>query len=346
MRCLILLVLMGVQLNLMARTWVVSNVPGFPADKNNLQECVDIASAGDIILVQGSGVTYGHIVVDKPLTIMGPGYFLGQNPETQTVPASAKISSIYFKYGATGSILQGMEVVSSQTGFPPCQGGWYNIEGSGSIRIDSCSVTILSNLVDGVDGISTGNWIGITNSTGTVISRNFIYGITADIKSAGLIVENNIINVGVDLTSAIVRNNIIDYNFNNGSGYYNSCTVSNNIITSATTIINTNFNNNISNGNPWGVNVGNNMTNVDMSTVFVGYPVKGSYSFDGRFKLRSGSPAIGMGDGGIDIGPFGGSTPYALSGISFHPNIWFVNMPTIGTSSGGLQVQIKVNANN
>ena len=111
-------------------------------------------------------------------------------------------------------------------------------------------------------------------------------------------------------------------------------------------IISTSFSNNIFvNFDPLGANVGNNLVNIDPATLFIGFPNQGGNSLDGQFRLKSNSPAIGAGEGGVDVGPFGGSSPYKLSGISLHPNIWFVNMPTIGTSGGGLQVQVKVNAN-
>lgn len=50
---------------------------------------------------------------------MGPGYLLNQNPQTQAILATAKLNSIYFTYGSSGSIMQGREVVRSKAfGYP------------------------------------------------------------------------------------------------------------------------------------------------------------------------------------------------------------------------------------
>ena len=64
-----------------------------------------------------------------------------------------------------------------------------------------------------------------------------------------------------------------------------------------------------------------------------GYPTQGALTFDNRYELKAGSPAIGAGVGGIDCGAFGGETPYKLSGIPFVPLIYQVNAPTTGNAS-------------
>jgi hypothetical protein len=322
-----------------ANTYIVSNVPGFPANYNNLQTCVDAAANGDIIIVQGSGTNYGDVLVAKRLTIMGPGYFLNQNPQTQAVLASAKLNSIYFKDGSSGSILEGMDVVGSTSygyGVGAC---WAGSSNSYSIKIDSATITCIANFWT--------DWIQISNSTGSIIKGcygNSIYGYT---NISDLHVDNSIFSQ-LYVNNASVTNCLFYYGLNAGANCVDNCIFKNNIISNSAGYFSfgtSSFSNNIFTVDPLGANAGNNLVNIDPATLFVGYPNQGGNSLDGKFRLKSNSPAIGNGEGGIDIGPFGGSSPYQLSGISLHPNIWFVNMPTIGTSGGGLQVQVKVNAN-
>ncbi|MFN8251065.1 MAG: hypothetical protein U0V75_04220 [Ferruginibacter sp.] len=323
-----------------AATWIVSNVPGFPANFSSLQACVDAAANGDIIIVQGSGASYGDVEVTKMLTILGPGYFLNQNPQTQAVMASAKLNSIYFKNGSGGSILEGMNINGSAPfGYPagaPCFSG---SSSSYSIKIDSAAVTCIANYWE--------DWIQVSNSTGTVIKGCFGNSIFGYINISDLHVENTIF-INAFFNNAVVKNSLFYYGINAGSHCVDNCIFINNIISNSPGYFsfgNSSFSNNIFTSDPLGVNAGNNLVNVDPNTLFIGFPNQGGNSYDGRFRLKSGSPAIGNGEGGTDIGPFGGNSPYQLSGISLHPNIWFVNMPSVGTSGGGLQVQIKVNAN-
>ena len=64
-------------------TRIVCNAPGYNGGVtnstvfNNLQAAITASNAGDIIMVQGSGVSYGNITIEKQLWLIGPGYFLG-----------------------------------------------------------------------------------------------------------------------------------------------------------------------------------------------------------------------------------------------------------------------------
>ena len=334
-----------------ATTWIVSNVPGFPVTPTthtSLQACITAAANGDIILVQGSGTNYGPIELSKQLIIMGPGYFLNQNPETQAVASTAKVEYILCSGGATGSIIQGLEVTSytAVTGevFPcPWQSGPV---GHATINVDGCSVTLISVKTEPV-----GLWIHVRNSTGTTIQKCYGAGVFCGNNVSGLTIENSIFTYGPYVTNATIRNSLFGQDLAAGAyGFaFVNCNITNSILGQPGPFYNSGstFNNNIFlNINPLGLNAGNNITDEDPANFFVGVPTQGSYSDDGKFKLRTGCVAIGTGVDNVDIGPYGGSDPYSPSGISFHPNIWKVTMPTTGTSGGGLQVQVKINANN
>jgi hypothetical protein len=88
------------------------------------------------------------------------------------------------------------------------------------------------------------------------------------------------------------------------------------------------------NGNQFGLN----MNNVMQLTV-------SPNSIDGRYRLATGSPAIGAGVGGVDCGAFGGSTPYRLSGIPAVPVITNMNATGAGNNTTPLNVIINVTGN-
>ncbi|MCX7836023.1 MAG: hypothetical protein N2450_08160 [bacterium] len=85
----------------------------------------------------------------------------------------------------------------------------------------------------------------------------------------------------------------------------------------------------------------NNLQNVNMNTVF-----QVNNSFDRYFLLAPNSPAIGSGQGGVDMGVFGGPYPYVLSGIPNLPTITYLQAPTSGSTVNGLPITIRVRGRN
>ena len=60
-----------------ATQWTVSNSAQAPAlfmGPTALQDAIDSAAVGDTLLVSGTGITYGDVVIDKALTLIGAGY--------------------------------------------------------------------------------------------------------------------------------------------------------------------------------------------------------------------------------------------------------------------------------
>jgi hypothetical protein len=82
-----------------------------------------------------------------------------------------------------------------------------------------------------------------------------------------------------------------------------------------------------------GLPVGNgNVLNINMASVFVNPGALGSSS-DKDFKLKPGSPAIGAGQGGTDMGAFGGSTPFVLGLQPAIPAITAITSPAAANAS-------------
>ena len=78
-----------------------------------------------------------------------------------------------------------------------------------------------------------------------------------------------------------------------------------------------------------------------MATVFVG-----SGSTDGQWQLAEDSPARETGHNNVDMGIFGGPTPYVLSGIPAIPTIYSFQAPSIGSTEDGLRVNLSVKSRN
>jgi len=86
----------------------VNNNPDFDADYTTLQDANDNASNGDTIYVEGSVTNYAGADISHSVTIIGPGFFLSENPATQANGLEAKFNgNINFNTGSDGSIITG-----------------------------------------------------------------------------------------------------------------------------------------------------------------------------------------------------------------------------------------------
>jgi len=85
---------------------------------------------------------------------------------------------------------------------------------------------------------------------------------------------------------------------------------------------------------------------INLDSVFVDYDGSLGFSIDGKWQLSPNSQARGAGLYGEDCGPFGGPNPYQLSGISDIPFVWQLNVPQQAGQSSGIDVNVKVKATN
>lgn len=154
-----------------------------------------------------------------------------------------------------------------------------------------------------------------------------------------------------------------NYNYNSGISYcFNgtqNCHIQNSIINSNKYFSwridysgcnNNKFINSIFAGSinfPNGTNSGsNNLTSVPLVSLFDS--IDGNihdYSYSHNFHLKPGSPAIGAGTLGTDIGIFGGASPFKAGGLPSTPHIRTISIGE-ETSNGLLPVEIKVGAQN
>jgi len=346
MKTLFLTCLLLLSIASFGKIWIVDNNVGSTAkDFTSLMEAHDGASAGDTLYLIGSPNNYKSgnndvtNVITKRLVIIGPGYFLSENPNTQVSPASSYLTTVLFcneeiefAPGSEGSVMMGLIIrrIKITTNNIIIKRNLF-VDGacpSEKITISGSNIFIVQNYIGG-----TGNGTGIKVNAGfsnIVINNNFIlnycYGCGGGIVSlnsanSSLEVSNNIFTGGINVSNSIVQNNIF---------------LTNNIFSASTSIVRNNLH--VFNSLP----AGNGNTNgVSTTSMF-----EGPGSTDGQWKLKIGSLAIGVGFNGVDCGMFGGPEPYVLSGIPPIPTIYSLTAPAVGEKNTGLPIQIKVKSNN
>jgi len=323
-----------------SKIWTVDNKSGSVADFSEIQVAHNNASDGDTIYVHSSGSSiYASVTVTKQLYIIGPGYFLDENPNTQADTRAAICKRFIFNDGSQGSLLTGFEI---------------NIDISywDDILINADNIIIKRNMC-----VHDGANISITEDrSNIIITGNYFIstGTVRDVIQVGLNCNNIQINnnyfkiagttnfslVAPSSSSIEAWNNVIS-----GNVEISNSTFYNNILMNGTfsgTNSPADINHNIGDADQFGIEYGN-QENVNMTTVFID---NGSGSTDGDWQLRSGSPAIAAGLSGEDCGMFGSSTPYILSGLPAIPTIYFFVAPSSASGTEGLEVQIKAKSNN
>lgn len=317
-------------------TYYVDNNVGNAADFQSLQTAVDSVNAGDVLMLQGSATSYGSVTINKMVTIIGPGYFLGQNPGTNTQASvvEAEIDYTTISPAGEGSIISGCYISGA------CYIQANNVAITRNriryiyFQASTNNTLILENYIyDNYSNSSTGINGGSNSNTNVYISNNLIsYGIY--LRSDGnATICNNAICISYASSNVNVYNSDIYSNIIKGTtnDFVQSNSVYNNIFTQVIPSDSTNY----GVGNVW---------DVTWDNLFIG--LAATNSTDGQWQLSSGSPALGAGVGGADCGAYGGSDPYRLSGIPAVPNIYELTVPSTGTVNGGIEINVKVKANN
>lgn len=310
-----------------ATVWRVNNQyptiksQGIFSQLSPLNEDPDVMP-GDTIHVEGSPHLYESFTSTKQLVIIGPGYFLTENPETQANALEARIHNLRFNQGAEGSIVMGLV---------------FNYSSTSGIFVNTNNITIQRCYLRGS--------ITITNQSGVRILQNYINGSVGGYSSASI------------FSDVIVKNNLfIGGRFNTRNGNFSIC--ENNIFTGSNITINAvSFRNNIVLDNNAEIsitsgNIQNNLTtNGQLGTENGNLSINPNSLFiedgstDGQYQLAQNSPAKGAGFEKVDAGAFGGESSYKLSGLAPIPSIYDLRIDDAGNLDNGIGVQIKVKSN-
>ncbi len=316
------LLITGLPFFMQAGVLTVSNHPNSPGQYTSISDAIAAASAGDTIYVHGSGVVYPAFTVNKQLTLIGPGH----KPQKQ-VAAIVQIAppNIIFASGSSGSVIMGFYFQSGLTIDP----GVNNLRiqenySTGTLSVEGTGHLIMKNILR--------SGIGLNN-----------YGVQGNIMVRNNIIEQNLTGA-IDATVEFSNNFIYSLNFCTNCAY---TVFKNNIIwgTYPTSAINMTFLNNIAFLNindtlppPGSLGSGNIIGN----PMFVSYPLAGTtFSYSHDYHLMSGSPAIGAGTDGTDIGIYGGVTPFDPYGEPPVPQVFEFNIHNPVIPSGG-NLDIKI----
>lgn len=311
-----------------AKIWRVNNNAGVSADFTTAQAAHDGAAAGDTIMFEPSATSYGNLTATKKVILIGPGYRVAENYPTYFTGNNASIDNVTFNTGSQNSTLMGLTLSLSSV-----------------ISINTSNINIIRN----AGSVAQPSSINIGNVSNIIVSQNYGIFINSINTCTNVLISNNylIATSGPQNYASgaqiLFSNNIIS----TATSSFNGQTLNNNILIGGTLQLNvgTTYSNNIdAKGSSATFGTANgNIGNVTQAQVFVGAT---GNSFDGQWKLKTGSLALGAGVGGVDCGMYGGSTPYVLSGLPPIPAVTKLITTGTGSNTTPLQVTISVESKN
>ncbi len=310
-----------------AKVLTVSNNVASPGQFTEIQPACDAASPNDTIYIHGSGSSYGDANITKPLVLIGTGVNAQKRFKFSSIVNYLTITwSASNTQNGGGSKIFGLDIKRL----------WiYDMQNSSGMK----NVLIQRNKITEL------RVFGSRVATNININNNVIGSVNIDGKSVYL--KNNVILGSVSggeidfVGTLVVAHNIIY-----GSCYMKRASVYNNIFYSYHTEVFTNCEYtsitrnlvigkiNYTNADiVFGTNTGGeNILNEDpmfvdanSSPMDYGYTSKGPFA---DYHLSAGSPAIGAGIGGVDLGIYGGDSPFFEGEITSGLNRYFP-MPAI-----------------
>ena len=248
-----------------AKVWRVDNTHN--ADFSTVSDAHEAASGGDSLYVSGSVQSYGSLSLNRPLTILGPGYFLAQNPETQANLNSATFGTITFTSGSEGSVVSGVTVTD--------------------FDVNADDVVVRRNRL-------TRDLFVRTSRANLIFTQNYVArNISVSANCSNILILNNLMPNDANSGSVVIS-----------SPNTSSLEISHNLLTRNISVFNSTVTNNIIQSDDPVVAAANNNSLAGNLVVAEGDPPEtlflGDGSTDGRWQLAAGSSAAGSGfDGSI-----------------------------------------------
>ncbi len=340
----------------------VSNVTSRPAQHSSLQAAIDAASPGDTLLITGGGGNYGSVTMVKTLVLIGEGI-----RNTEVV-----IDFLYLrKYspimGSDSSRFYGLNM--------------YQVNFNGDFTGAAVGQTSMNNFI--FERCVVREWANLNEGQGTIRDITFRHclfqgGLLIKFDVNNVLLTNCVFNGaaiatgdcsgGGTLNSEVVVSNSIFLNrtssiFYNihywcyGSGQIRGLVLENNIFyrSEPTGCFDCYWYNNLTYANTQvsalpppghGGTGSGNLENVD--PLFNNFPFSfsnpnTSFSWDHNYGLQTGSPALGTGTNGTNIGLWGGL--YAVTQLPSEPKTPAVTELSIPVSTvpvgGTLQINLR-----
>jgi hypothetical protein len=327
---------------LSAAVITVDNSANSGGQYTNLQLAADNAAAGDTLHVIGSNASYGNVIIEKALTLIGAGY----NPPNQfglkSEINSLSIGAATSLASATGTRIMGCKIANVS---------WSGSAAHNDITIERCEIANVT-----MSGIGASGWVLQNN----ILTNLYIA------NNANLLIRNNIFKGTIntsDEPSVLISNNLFLSTSSSGSVFsaIQFATITNNIFYQGRDPLGcqfSTFNNNLTyntpnNALPYGNNSGaGNFVNVNPQFASV---TAGSFNFAFDYRLQATSPGKNAGTDGTDIGiygsiysfPIGGPSPHLTSPMPRVPQVLEVNIQNASIFQGTpLQVQVRARKQN
>ncbi len=329
---------------------IVVQGSGAPQVFTELNAAVTAAQANDKLYFSGGTFTYtGGLVIDKPLQFIGAGI----NPDSSqttgvtTLHATTTNNPIFIVTSASGSSFTGVRFTSdwdnSSNTYSVVFGSTVDDDAPTDVVFQRCwfqrhlrlgcppfTFSPTNTIID--ECLFMGNLLG--EGGNATVTRSIINQGIFSFFAGALVLSNSIVMNGVSNTySATIRN---CYLRSSGTGYAtygcSNCIIENNI--TPNTWITSSSN---------GAVLVNNLENVDGSTFFVAES-NGYYEVTDDVHLSAGSPGVGHGTDGTDVGIYGSSSPYKPGGVPFNPHFRQATIAPSTNNNGALPVNIRVAA--
>jgi len=299
-----------------AKIWRVNNNVGVLANFTTAQEANDAVSVlpGDTIHLEPSTTSYGILNCTKRLTWISTGTFLNIHPNEQFSPNAGMIDYLQVTQpGGQNSVFHVVVVNTITIGLSGIR--LDRTFAGNTISVDNYGYPVTNTVI--VNCYSRGDlYINVGNNN--VITNNIFEGaLNIFSGNAQAVITHNVFNA-VSVTSGVVNNSTLTNNlFNKTNSAYTFTNSSVRYNMSA-------FANVLPAGN-------NNQNGIDMNTVFV----NDNGNTDADFVLKAGSPAIGAGMGtpAVDIGAYGGNSPFKLAMQPAIPAIYKIDGPAAPSGS-------------
>lgn len=253
------------------------------------------------------------VTISKRLNIYGVGHYPNSSP---VIPGTSRINSLTFINNTDSTTVQGLIIsngLSYGNGtsvairnhyFLRCNiGGTFNLAVSGTNTISNhvfkeCIINILS----------------ATNATipNNIIFTNCFFNFMGSLRGSNIYITNCIIGNSNVFQYGTSRNLLIENTIfmRTSADHFQSLesSIINNCIFFSATVT-------------WGSNSGvDNILSQNCAGTFESGVCTG-FSYAGDYHLITGSPGIGAGTDGTDIGVYGGSSPFKDGGLPVIPNI-------------------------
>lgn len=320
-----------------AATLTLNNATPSAGQYNTWASVSAAASNGDTILVHGTTNNYYSILVDKRLTIIGPGH----NPMDKQNTQRAFCDNVLFVAGSNGSKVIGLEASNMQ-----CYAN--NVDSISILlcRINDAVYFTYGNanywLIEGCYFAGAGQCVrGQGQPVGDLVCRNNIFN-GYIFSFNGQFIGYNYFNNNIFLCSTPYTFQYCNYLYINSNIFYRS-----GLMDYANTglVYNKNCSYQCISGNTFPN--GNNYENVD--PMFVTSIGTGAYfDYNTNYHLQANSPLINAGGDGTDLGVYGGYGDFDQYGVSHNPYIKTFNItgPTSVNAGSPIQIYLKAKVRN